>query len=390
MSTPDFISQDDSNFNPVRFYTAQDPYFYTIDNRPLQDLESNLKAARSGGGDAARRAAAMIGLNIGAMNSELVATNGRAIATTGLQVVRTGNNSVRISPGAYYEMRSVSATLADSIMKQALLIKNVDFTIPSPVTGGTSMVYTIEGQYIDLNTAAAASSQIPYVDAANVYLPSTYIHGELQLSIINGASAPVGTEVAAPTTDGKFPLYNLTLSQGQTNYKVELHPNAPRGRVSARTVTPAASTGAVLTTLNEMVAISLPKGDTSGVVLPSTMNENHLNPYLPIRLKITFSPSTVGGSVAFKMRYKAFAASELTSIATSVTAIDVAPVTSVADGIQTYTTAVSIPTSEFAGFLANRWVVNKEHLKIVLERISADATDTNAGDIRILAVTLFQ
>lgn len=30
-----------TSFNPVRYYTDQDVYHYTVDNRPLQDLASN-------------------------------------------------------------------------------------------------------------------------------------------------------------------------------------------------------------------------------------------------------------------------------------------------------------------------------------------------------------
>lgn len=392
MATQDFLPQDDTNYNAVRFYTAQDPYYYTIDNRPLQDLENNLKAARSGGGDASRRSVALLGVNLGAVYSELVATNGRSIATTGLQVISIGNNAIRISPGAYYEMRSVSATVADSVMKQALLTKSVDFAMPSPVTAGTSMVYTIEGSFVELNQATAASSQLPYVDASNVYMPSTYVHGELQLSITNGASAATGSETATSTSPGKFPLYNITLTQGVASFKVMLHPNAPRGRILSRSVTPVAlpSGGALPTSLNEMAVLNMPKGVTSGVVLPSVLNESNFNPYLPIKLKITFSPSMVSGSIAIKARYKAFANGELTSVMNVTTPLEVVPVVTVADGIQVYTTALSIPTKEFAGFVANKWIVNKDHLKIVIERNGGDVLDTNPGDIRILSVALVQ
>ncbi len=254
------------------------------------------------------------------------------------------------------------------------------------------MIYTIEGTFVELSQAEASSSQIPYVDATNKYLPSTYIHGELRLSMINGPSAPVGTEVPAETTAGKFPLYNITLTQGQSNYKVQLHANAPRGRLTSRTVpvTPLATNSATLGFLNDMSVYSMTKSGTQGVCIGSAMHENQINPYLPIRLKITFSPEIVGGNVSFRMRYKALAGGESTGVATTNSVIEVVPVVTVADGIQAYTLQVSIPTNEFASFVANKWVVSKEHLKIVLERHSADPDDTNAGAIRILSATLTQ
>lgn len=392
MSTPDFLSQNDANYTPVRFYTALDPYFYTVDNRPLQDLEDNLKASRSGGGDASRRASALLGLNLGALYSELVTTQGRSTAITGLQVVKTGNNSVRVSPGAYYDTRGISTSVTDSMVKQALLTKNVDFNIPSPVTNGTSMVYTIEATFIELTQATAASSQLPYIDSANVFLPSTYIHGELQLSIISGVAATTGSEVPPATSAGKIPLYNITLAQGSSNYKVQLHANAPRGKFYARNVTPVplAVNGAVIATINEMQVLNFAKSATTGVVLPSVLNESAISPYLPIRLKITFSPSMVSGNIAFKVRYKGFSSGELTTVAGTSTSLDTPSISVVAGGVQTYTTTVSIPNSEFAGFVNNKWVVNKEFLNIILERVSADALDTNPGDVRVMSIVLVQ
>ncbi len=392
MSTPDFLPQDDSNFNPIRFYTAQDVYYYTIDNRPLQDLEQNLKAVRTGGGDASRRAAAMLGLNLGALYSELIATNDRTIATTGLGVVKTGNNSVRITPGAYYEMKSVSQSVADSIMKQALLTKTVEFSMPSPATGGTSLVYTVEGQFVELSQAEAASSQLPYVDPANKFSPSTYIHGELRLSIVNGISASTGTQTAAATSAGKFPLYNITLTQGQSNYKVELHPNAPRGRLFTKAVpfTALPSAAATSTTLNDMTVLSMAATGTQGVVVSTALNKGEINPYLPIKLKITFSPEIVGGNAILQFRYKAFAFGESTGVSPVNAGTETVSVVTVADGIQTYTMALTVPTHEFAGFVAGKWDLNKDHLKIIVERIGSSGSDTNAGSIRILSTTLTQ
>lgn len=392
MSTPDFLPQNDSNYSSVRFYTAQDPYFYTVDNRPLQDLEDNLKETRSGGGDASRRAAALLALNLSAMYSELIATHGRLTAITGLQVIKTGNNSVRISSGSYYEFRSTSESVLNTMMKQALLSKSVDFNIASPVTGGTSIVYTIEGTFLELTPANAALSQIPYVDAYNKYLPSTYIHGELQLSIINGVAAGTGNEQPATTTSGKFPLYIITLTQGSSNYKVQLHPNAPRANLFARTVAPSALSinGAISSTLNDMKVFSFPKEDISGVTLPSVISEGTLSPYTPIKLKITFSPTMVNGSAVFRLRYKGYLMGENTAVINTTSPLDIFPITVVAGGIQTYITTVSIPTTEFAGFKDGKWLVNKEYLKIILERISNDPSDTNVGNIEILSITLIQ
>jgi hypothetical protein len=391
MSTPDFLPQDDNNFTPVRYYTAQDPYYYTIDNRPLEDLEANLKLSRTGGGDAARRAAALLAMNLGAVYSELITTGGRTSAISGLNIIRLGVNAVRVMPGAVYDTRSVSENLMDSMVKQALLTKNVDFNLPSPVTGGTSMVYTIEGTFIEFNSNNLANSQLPYVDGTNRFLPSTYIHGELQLSLTVGSSDVTGRELPAPTTAGKFPIYNITMTQGSTLHKIEMHANAPRALRMAREVTPTslAVGGATITSIEESPALKLSKTSIGGVSAKVALHEREINPHLPIRAKITFSPSMVGGVAAFRLRYRAFANGELITTGTN-TDIEPVIVTTVANGVQVYVTDVCVKPWEFSGYVSNKWMVNKDFLNLVIERVSNDAIDTNPGDINILAVTLVQ
>lgn len=391
MSTPDFLPQDDANFTPVRYYTAQDPYFYTIDNRPLEDLESNLKSARTGGGDAARRAAALLGLNLGAVYSQLITTEGRTSAISGLGVVRLGVNAIRILPGAVYDTRSVSQTVSDPIVKQALMTKPYDFNLPSPATGGTSMVYTVEGTFVEFTDNNVSGSQLPYVDATNRFLPSTYIHGELQLSLTVGSSDISGKEVPAPTTPGKFPIYNITMTQGSTLHKIWMHDNAPRGIRMAREVniTGLAIGGATITAVEEAPAWKLPKAIVRGISAKAALHEHEINPYLPIRAKITFSPSMVGGVAALRLRYKTFANGDLM---TAVNSSNIEPVvvTTVANGIQVYTTSVCVQPWEFAGYVSSKWTVNKDFLNLILERVSLDASDTNPGDINVLSVTLVQ
>lgn len=392
MSTPTFLPQDDTNYSTVRFYTQLDPYFYTVDNRPLQDLETNLKAARSGGGDSARRAAAMLGLNISEIISELFAGQNQTTSLSGLQLYKTGANSVRVGPGAYYELRNINAAITDQVLKQALATANSDFTLTYPVTAGTSQVYTIEGQYIELDATTMGASALPYLDASNQYLPSVLMHGELRMTLLPGVAATTGSEVPPATTSGKFPIYNITLTQGSTTFKVELHANAPSPRGLARTVIPTtlASGGASVGSVNEMQMFTFANAATNGIMLPSTIRELSVNPYKPIKVKLTFSSTVTGGNASFRLRYKGFAVDDLTTAAVTTTALDNIAITAAANAVQTYTMAVTIPVSEFAGFVSNTWVVNKEFLNIIVERVGADVLDTNTGNTQVMSVMLVQ
>jgi hypothetical protein len=396
MAIPDFVAQNDSNFVNIRYYTAQDPYFYTVDNRPLQDIETNLKSIRSGGADAARRAAILGSLNLAAVMADLYAApsfSGASRVMTGLTVSVPSVNVVRIAPGAVYETRQISTSLTDAVMKMALVTKSSDFALTAPVTAGTSIVYTVEGQFIELTSATMTVSQLPYMDSTNTYLPSTLMHGELQLSLNTGTAATTGSQAAPATTPGKFPLYNITLTQGTSNPVIAAHANSPyiKGiNVVTRLNIPQGSVAASAF-INEMLVLQLGETATGTILVDAVGNLSNLNPYKPLTLKITFSSAAAGGNVAFRVRYAAFASGDLHSVATASTAITTVAAPGTANVMQTATLTLSaIPATAFSGLSSNTWSVNKDKLSILLDRLGADASDTNAGIINIFQVSLIQ
>jgi len=397
MATPDFIPQNDSNFTAIRLYTASDPYFYTVDNRPLQDIETNLKADRAGGSDSARRAALLGSLNLAAVVSDVYSVptsiSSAARSMAGLGILVPSTNTIRILPGAVYEARAVSATVTDIIMKQALITKNSDFTFTPPVTAGTSIVYTIEGTFVELTGTTMATTALPNLDAANVYLPSNLTHGELVLSTVSGTAATTGSEVPASTTSGKFPLYNVTYIQGTTNPVISLHANAPYIKGIHQNVTPVALTsgGATVGVTNEMPSVTFADAATSGVMLPIGGAATSLNPFKPIKVRLTFASTATSGNVVFRLRYKGFVVGDLTSASLTTGTNEVVAISGAANAIQTITTATAIvPNSQFSGLVGTTWSLNREKLNIVLERVGGDASDTNTGSIVLLNTYLIQ
>lgn len=388
MSTPDFLPQNDSNYAPVRFYTQLDPYYYTVDNRPLQDLEANIKAARTGGGDSARRAAAILGLNISAVMSDLYSTPDRTTIATGLDVFRPSANVARIGPGAVYDSRTINTTNTDKVLKQALITESTNFNVPAPVTTGTSIVYTVVGDFVELVDANLSTSHIPYVDASNVFLSSTLIHAELRLRLVSGVAVTTGSEVP-PTINTGIPLYNLTVAQGSTDFKVSMHASAPYikgANMLVQVIMPGVSGGASVEFIGDTPTCKMPPGTLSTIALPGVLKSHNVNPYKPIRLKIEYTATTPGGNFTSAIRYKAFGVNELvTPLKPGV--LEVIPVLGSAGSVNTYSTIAGVPVTEFAGFINNQWVINKEFLSIVFDRTAATG---NAGNINILSVTLIQ
>jgi hypothetical protein len=396
MATPDFVPQNDGNFTSIRYYTATDPYFYTVDNRPLQDIETNLKANRSGGADAARRASYLGSVNLAAALADLYSVpldSAAPRALTGLAVSNPSTNVIRVGPGAVYESRQTSTSIADVIMKLAQITKTSDFTLTAPVTGGTSIVYTIEGTFVELTTVTLATSQLPNMDSTNAYLPSNLTHGELQLSLNTGTAATTGTEVAPGTTAGKFAIYNITLTQGSSVPYIWAHANAPYIKGLHSRVTPVALTsgGATAGMTNEMPSFAFPDASTTGVALPLVGSTIALNPYKPIKVKVTFVSTVSAGNIVLRLRYSAFGNGDIIANAATTTNNEVIAVTGAGNATQTVTfTTALMPNSAFAGLVSNAWTVTKDKLSIVLERVGAHASDTNTGSLVVLQVALIQ
>ena len=92
-----------------------------------------------------------------------------------------------------------------------------------------------------------------------------------------------------------------------------------------------------------------------------------------------------------RLRYKGYQANEVYTNSLTTGTVEAITI-GATNALQTYTTAIAIiPNTEFAGFVNNVWVINKEKLNIILERIGTDAVnDTNTGLVSLFGVVLFQ
>ena len=403
MTTPALITTA-STYTSVRLYTQFDPYFYTIDNRPLTDLGSN-DTFSAIGADAARR-----GELINAVGRAIAAqqTYGTANFTTGLTLT-TGANTVTVGYGALYQPLALTASDSAVVVKQAALRRPQTFSIPAPGTVGQSQYFLLEGQYVDFG--GSTSSDFPFWDATNGLLPSSLLNGELQLKITAGTAATTGTETPPAASGGNWvQLYLFDIANGATTYTIQqpytpVHAySAPQTiglfnfhRANALTTVGA---GASMASVGDTPSLALAKGSngaglftiplidqTSGIPQTNLLN---INPYRPIRFKIMYSAATAGAnSFGIRAKYQSFGSGDNVSTA-SYTASTTEALTAAGTSnfALTYTTGATavIPASAIQTALT----AGKYFMNVVLERVIADGNDTNAATMNVYDVIAFQ
>lgn len=205
MSTPTFTSSE-ANLDVVRLYTEFDPYYYTIDNRPLEDLKANI-ADLADSSDAARRATLIEAVST---SSVLAGLLGTAQQLVGLRATATTANTLTVSPGAMLTLDALSAGDSTQVTRIAASPTSVVLNCPAPVTLGREYTYIVQAKFTDL----VGSVTHPNYDPTNAFLPSTLISGSLSMNIIVGTEANTGTSVAPTVTPGWTALYQVVNVSG--------------------------------------------------------------------------------------------------------------------------------------------------------------------------------
>lgn len=205
MSTPSF-KPSNGEFSTVRYFTDKDPYHYTVDNRPVGDVASNVgelvKAT-----DAARRATILEAIGTSAINAS---TLGASEKTVGLHASVISGYTVSISRGVLITLQAMSEAVADEVVKIAALPSPSTATLSAPTTAGRETPYLIQIRYASYGSAPS----VAYEDPLNIYLPSTMLNGKLEISVVQGAEADTGTSIAPTVVPGWIPLYLVVSAFG--------------------------------------------------------------------------------------------------------------------------------------------------------------------------------
>lgn len=392
MTTPVFVPQDGSTLATVRYYTAQDPYYYTVDNRPLTDLAANVLSVGSGSGDSSRRAVLLETLAHNQSWSELFkGVTSTVNMASGLTINQVSAGVVSVGQGAVYELEPVNAGLSTNIIKQALLLTPFNLNVPAPSTTGQSINYLVQYKINDLSQTNMATSALPYVDATNAFLPCLLMNKELVVSVVAGTAATTGSQTTPSPTTGQSPLYVITATNGVAAPTVTIATGAPvfrGGDVVATPVVPATG-GPITSTVAGLPTLTFQKSGTETVAIPVDLTR--LNPYSPLTFKLTFSSDTAGGSFGIQASYGFIAVGGSTTAGLTGTAVETMALGVSANAINTYqTTAALVPNQVFSSFNAGTWSVNSGFLALTLQRVSTAVNDTNSGNLYLHKVQLSQ
>ncbi len=192
-------------FDAIRFYTVLDPYYYTIDNRPLQDFETNqtlLADAGDAGYDASKAVAIAAGFSM----------RGYAQENFGVgQVSFPVDLTFQVDRAIFNHALAVSGTDAREVPHLGIGIDPVvigPFT--AAVTPGEERPFLVQARKVD------ADANTPFYDPANVYSDEAYIIGGIEYDIKQGADVAIGAGIfSIPAPDaGWIPAFNVILIEG--------------------------------------------------------------------------------------------------------------------------------------------------------------------------------
>lgn len=385
MTTPAF-NPIGTLYNSIRYYTQFDPYYYTIDNRPLTDIVNNITTSAKGI-DAGRRSVLIETLN---RNLEITSRNSTATNfLQGLSPSSPASLNIRIGVGEVLVPLAINNSISQVVLKRAINQTYQDMVFTAPVTNGESVVYTVEGKYLDIDVNTPSSTH--FYDSSNTILFDTTLNGVLSLQLKQGTSAPTGSEVAPSTTAGWFPIYNFHVTYAQSTwYKIYLHPSAPkllRGQCLYQNLDlrlPSSGGGTSVTTYDPLPGFQLADSATSAVAAIINLDSgyNTANLYKDIRFDLYFGNSTNTGNVAMRVDYAALATdSALTSISYTSNSIEAVAVPATANTLGKATLTGTIPGSVLQ---------TAKKLIVKFTGVRTDGADTNAGNMIITGATAYQ
>lgn len=394
MSTPQFIPQDSASLTQVRLYTALDPYYYTIDNRPLQDLIANQNVISGGGGDSARRAVLLAQLATTDVFRTLFDKAGAARTMSGLEVSYFSTDFIRVAPGAIYERMALNEWDATSVFKQALSIKSTDIPFTKPTVAGQSIIHIVATKHVDLIPSVMDASELPYLDKNNGFLPGLLLNGELVYQVFSGAAATTGSEIAPIVDAGWNPLYRIHTTNGVANPVVTIDPDGPsiKSFKTSLDMKLLATGSATETAVGGVNTPTFANAVQSAIGTRLSIPGLDIHPNADIKFKILFSGTTSGGAFKLNCLYNSVAiGSVVTGAAATSGGTGTADYTAGANQLDSFDEALfSIPASAFAGFLNNKWTLTKDYINLQFQRDGAHADDTNTGSLLIHDIVAFQ
>lgn len=205
MSTSDF-------FQAVRYFTAFDPYFHTVDNRPLTDLAANIDSTAQGV-DAAKAAASVDGLALGLLARGLVGDSSLLVS----DLSYPGGLTLRLSPGFFTAQEQISNVDSRLMTKLAMLVEDYDLAFAAPGSAGNSINYLVQCRYVDVDTG---TDNLPTYDPFNPHAAGSLMVGILEINVKAGTEATTGAQVTPAADSGWTGVLVVSVADTTTDISV--------------------------------------------------------------------------------------------------------------------------------------------------------------------------
>lgn len=193
----------------VRYYTALDPYYYTVDNRPLTDLNANTLSLAQGV-DAAKNASLVGSVATGILTSGLIGNDDVLVS----DITLPGGLTVSLSQGFLATKRAISTVDTRQITKLSLLVDGYSNTLAGPVGAGNSIVHLIQMRHVDVTTG---TDGLPQYDPFNPHATGSIMTGVVEVSVKSGVEATTSTEVAPTADAGWVGILEVTIADTTVN-----------------------------------------------------------------------------------------------------------------------------------------------------------------------------
>ena len=195
-----------SFFTAIRWYTQLDPYFYSVDNRPLTDLNTN-QIALAVGVDSVRNIEMASTYALGKILSNFGSSSGFLLANK----MTFSNLAITIPAGLVAVPENASTTDTTSVLKMGLM-NDFTHTFTAPSTSGFSQNILLEASFADIT----GSESLPILDTGNNQTVGGTFLGAAAINVNAGTAAATGTQSDPTPTAGYITLARIVITNGDT------------------------------------------------------------------------------------------------------------------------------------------------------------------------------
>ena len=189
----------------VRYYTALDPYYYTVDNRPLTDLNTNVETVAEGS-QASINAEKAVAIASGFVARGYAQQN----YMVGL-VSYPGDLTLNVDRAFLNQQYEIDSNDSRVVPHLGLIVDTTNLgPFNAATSSGNEIPYLVQARKID------GDNTTPFYDNTNSFSSDAFYIGNVEFQIKTGPEVSSGSgEGAMPSADsGWVPIFNLIVPYG--------------------------------------------------------------------------------------------------------------------------------------------------------------------------------